>query len=125
MTGTSTLQKAECKCVCWNKYDIELCLLGATAMFGDPIVAEDCEANQKIARGNLSQVSREAQVCQLASTPVINICVGAQVARAKIKHDFWSAYLAELTIWPAFQTWNFAKVRWYILGKCHAALHCL
>jgi len=28
----------------------------------------------------------------------------------KIKRDFLSTYLAELAIWPAFQTFNFAKV---------------
>lgn len=28
----------------------------------------------------------------------------------KIKRDFWSAYLAELVFWPAFQTINFWKV---------------
>lgn len=28
----------------------------------------------------------------------------------KLRRDFWSAYIAELAVWPAFQTWNFSKV---------------
>ena len=36
---------------------------------------------------------------------------GMQDVRNKLKHDFWSTYCAELALWPAFQTWNFAKVR--------------
>lgn len=33
-----------------------------------------------------------------------------QDVKEKIERDFISAYLAELAIWPAFQTLNFAKV---------------
>ena len=33
-----------------------------------------------------------------------------QDVRDKIRHDFLSTYIAELAIWPAYQTFNFAKV---------------
>ena len=33
-----------------------------------------------------------------------------QDVKDKLQRDFWSAYLAELAVWPAFQTFNFSKV---------------
>ena len=30
--------------------------------------------------------------------------------KVKLRRDFWSAYLAELAVWPAFQTLNFSRV---------------
>ena len=30
--------------------------------------------------------------------------------KQKLRNDFWSAYLAELAFWPAFQAVNFWKV---------------
>ena len=33
-----------------------------------------------------------------------------QDVKQKLRNDFWSAYLAELAFWPAFQAVNFWKV---------------
>lgn len=46
------------------------------------------------------------------------LMVNMQAARAKLKHDFWSAYLAELTVWPIFQCFNFGMVRYTCRHTC-------
>ena len=33
-----------------------------------------------------------------------------QAIKRKVQQDFWSTYLAELAVWPGFQTLNFWKV---------------
>lgn len=52
-------------------------------------------------------------------------CCAVQDVNQKLRRDFWSAYIAELAVWPAFQTWNFSKVCPSSLAAdaCHLACY--